>query len=135
MIHSQHRTYSIIKKLIYQSIIKIKSLIIYMSGMRNNSRPGNRKSVRIKPDFFHQCNIIFIKMIMVACNISIISIGNFSFFMRKHIPDRRSLSITIMCSLNLICCSCCTKNKILLKPNGSRQVYNLNFIIRNNFIF
>ena len=112
MIKRYHGFDIILNKSVYKSIIKGYALFVDHSFGRHNSRPRHRKTVGVKPEFFHERNVLFIPVIVIACNVARL-IAITLFIVRKIIPYTWSFAVLVPTALYLIGRGSRTPHKIV----------------------
>lgn len=89
-----------LQELIDQTAVKFDALRINIAvPVRNDARPGNRKTVRFEAHFRKQSDIFFIAVVMVACDFKI---GCPFWVAFARVDDRRPFSIFIPSAFHLI---------------------------------
>ena len=65
-------------------------------------RPTNRKAVGFQPDLFHQGNIFFKAVIVVASDAAVFVIVDDAGFAAEYVPNRQTFTIHFGCAFNLV---------------------------------
>ena len=82
---------------------------------RQNTRPTKRKTVIWITQRLHDLDVFLPTMVVVAGDISGITIQDFSWCMRKDIPNGFALAIFVDCPFNLIRSSGCSPHEVIRK--------------------
>ena len=102
------------EKLVYDIIIKIYTLLIYLSvTIGNDSRPGNRETVNLKSHFLHKSNVFFPMMIEITCHLAVsLFIGTFKGI---EVGNGHAFSVLIPSAFNLESRRSCSPEEIFGK--------------------
>src|SRR5262245_7819201 len=94
---------SVGQKFINESIVEIKTFGVRCARtLREDARPGDRKAVRLHAQRLHELHIFLVPVIVIICDVAGSVVDCRSRRLGKSVPDRRTTSIFIYRTFNLI---------------------------------
>ena len=103
VVQGHEGTNAFFKHLINEPVVEIDAFFVDRAGtIRQQPRPGDRKTVVVHAKLRHQRHVFLITVIMVAGDIAGMAFKHFSGSVAELVPHRKTLSIFKGCAFNLI---------------------------------
>src|SRR3990170_5777856 len=103
MIQTSHRLDSGFQQAIDQPIVEIQPYGIASSATCwKDSRPGDRESISLKAQFFHQSNIIRHAVVMVCSHVARIIVADIPLPVGINVPNAFTLAVLIPSAFDLV---------------------------------
>jgi hypothetical protein len=88
---------------IHQPVVKVQAPGVHPPpALGQDARPGHREAVGVHPQLFHQGDVLWIAVVVIAGHIPVVAAFNFSGGMAEGIPDAGPPSVFGYRALNLI---------------------------------